>query len=529
MPEKTDGSEAAETTNGFGKREGVMMRHWSLGILLTILFSGNALLAQTVNGTLVGDESFYGNALSIQNTDTQFGDAFLGDPQFGDGSEIDQVFGTVANGRLHVLVTGNLESNFNKLEVFIDSGAGGVNSIDGANLPTTVDGFCCTQSGVNLPDPTQGALQRMDGLTFDAGFDADHYLTFTHGNESTPDAGSFWAMSTHYADLTQGTAGAVAATGVQLTPYGMEPGLAQGEILDQTNNAWLSPDDTGVTPLPHEFVEAVSIFDPNNVNNHRDMTNTIGLEMALDNSNIFGVFSGTGATAGDPQNVVTGLEFSIPLSSIGNPTGDIHVTTFINGDGHNYASNQFGGEGILGPNLGGDGTGGFTGDMAGVNLENIAGAQFVTISNMSTLNGDFNGDGDYDCADIDALVMEIAAGTGGTMFDLTGDGVIDLADLTAWLAEGATANGFGSPYKVGDYNLDGTVDVSDFNIWNGNKFSAGTGWCSGDGNADGVVDVGDFNLWNGNKFTSSDISAVPEPSALVLLAMGGLMFLRRRN
>ena len=46
----------------------------------------------------------------------------------------------------------------------------------------------------------------------------------------------------------------------------------------------------------------------------------------------------------DPQNVTTGLEFSIPLSQIGNPTGNIKLTAFVNGGGHNYSSNQvFGG------------------------------------------------------------------------------------------------------------------------------------------------------------------------------------------
>ncbi|MEM7314245.1 MAG: LamG-like jellyroll fold domain-containing protein [Planctomycetota bacterium] len=125
---------------------------------------------------------------------------------------------------------------------------------------------------------------------------------------------------------------------------------------------------------------------------------------------------------------------------------------------------------------------------------------------------DFNGDMNIDCADVDALVNAIVNGGDVGVYDLDGSGSIDSTDLTQWLADAATANGLGSPYKGGDANLDGVVDVSDFNEWNANKFTSNAAWCSGDFNADGVVDVGDFNEWNSNKFTSSDAAAVPEPA-----------------
>ena len=151
---------------------------------------------------------------------------------------------------------------------------------------------------------------------------------------------------------------------------------------------------------------------------------------------------------------------------------------------------------------------------------------------VSETGGDFNGDSAYDCLDIDALVAEIAASTNSPEFDLTGDGSVDGADLTAWLAEAGAANlASGNPYLPGDANLDGVVDVSDFNTWNANKFTSVAAWCSGDFSADGVVDVSDFNTWNSNKFTSSDsaAAAVPEPAAigLVLIGLLGLLKLRR--
>ena len=162
--------------------------------------------------------------------------------------------------------------------------------------------------------------------------------------------------------------------------------------------------------------------------------------------------------------------------------------------------------------------------------EAFSAAAFVT--EVTSLDGDFNDDGNYDCADIDALVGEIASGSFDSAFDLTGDGVLDLGDRDAWLVEaGADANSgtaSGNPFLLADANLDGFVDTTDFNVWNDNKFTVTAEWCSGDFNADGFVDTGDFNIWNENNFTSSDVSLVPEPSGIFLL-LCGLLWVRRKK
>ena len=149
------------------------------------------------------------------------------------------------------------------------------------------------------------------------------------------------------------------------------------------------------------------------------------------------------------------------------------------------------------------------------------------------LTGDFDNNGVYDCADIDALVAAIVDGDHNLTFDITGDGLVNIADLDNWrLTAGSTNLGAGAAYLVGDANLDGSVDVSDFNLWNGNKFSSAPAWCSGDFNADGNVDVSDFNLWNAFKFTSSTRpAAVPEPewSCWLLLAMFGFVLTIRKS
>lgn len=81
----------------------------------------------------------------------------------------------------------------------------------------------------------------------------------------------------------------------------------------------------------------------------------------------------------------------------------------------------------------------------------------------------------------------------------------------------------------GDANGDGFVDGTDFNLWNANKFTAGTTWTTGDFNLDGVTDGADFGIWNANKFTSADGVLIPEPAGLGI-ALGFLIWvgIRRR-
>ncbi len=126
----------------------------------------------------------------------------------------------------------------------------------------------------------------------------------------------------------------------------------------------------------------------------------------------------------------------------------------------------------------------------------------------TSIDGDFNDDGIYDCLDINALVAEIATGSNNPAYDLTGDKLVNLADRDAWLAEAAAFNGLASPYKLGDADLDGWVDGNDFIVWNAHKFTKLPAWCSGDFTADGLVDGLDFMAWNVNRFTSSNAPLV---------------------
>ncbi len=123
-------------------------------------------------------DAAYGAALWTQTLQTQFGDSNLGQVDYANGSEIDSLHGYICNSDigngvepvLFLFIAGNLESNFNKLDIFLDVGAGGQNQLRGDN--PNVD-----FNGLNRMGDNGGG----NGLKFDAGFESDYFLTLTCG------------------------------------------------------------------------------------------------------------------------------------------------------------------------------------------------------------------------------------------------------------------------------------------------------------------------------------------------------------
>ncbi len=146
------------------------MRTWILVLALLALGAPVALaggvptLPPVVDGTLDGA---YGSAVATQTVQTQFGDATAGGTGFTNGSEFDALYVATDGTYLYLFVAGNLESNYNKLELFLDTCDGGQNVLRNDN-----------------PDVDFNGLNRLSGLRFDAGFAPDWYFTMSGGDQA---------------------------------------------------------------------------------------------------------------------------------------------------------------------------------------------------------------------------------------------------------------------------------------------------------------------------------------------------------
>jgi hypothetical protein len=375
--------------------------------------------APVVDGSL---DASYGPAIALQTDGTGFGDP--NPPGSLGGSELDAAYATVSGGRLYLMLTGNHEPNFNKLDILIDSKAGGENTLTGSPQYDFFNG-----SSWNSQD--------LAGLTFDSTFSADYHLF------------SRWVSGT--------------------SPYEVDFVNRNGVGSAQV------PGSTGSSPNAVGLIAAGSIPAGQVGTNASVSALTQNLDFAINDNNSGGVTAST-ASAAAALAVTTGMEFSIALADIGSPVPGqtIKIAAMIDNGDHNYLSNQ-----ILGPlssgtgNLGGDGGGNFTGNLAGVNFNQFAGAQYFEVQIRSA-------PGDY-----------------------TLDGKVDIADFDFWKAD------FGSTTeRNADGNNDGVVDAADYTIWRDN---VGTGLPSSPG--------------------SASLAGIPEPSTTVIITIGivlsGLMIRRR--
>ena len=286
---------------------------------LFLACAGSAMAQFTIDGT---KDVTYPASTVFQTAATGFGDSTAGTFAAGNGSELDGAFADVTGTDLFLMLTGNLESSFNKLSIFIDANNGG----PGQNALSGMNGFATNYNG----------------MTFDTGFNAGFMFSFTHGN--TTNAG---ANSEMYMDMS---------------------------VFDGTNwtSAYMGRIDVGSGNAPDWNVGGGG-------------SQPAGFQAMLNNSNTAGV---TGSSVTGAELVSTGLEVKIPLTMLGNTTwgNNMKIAAMINGANHDYLSNQvLGGFASGQGNLGGDGTGAFTGNVGGINFSQYAGNQYFAVPEPASM------------------------------------------------------------------------------------------------------------------------------------------------
>ncbi len=270
----------------------------------------------------------------VQTIGTDFGNNTDPNADAANGSEIDALYAKVQNGVLYLGVAGNLETNFNKLELFFDVRPGGQNRLRGDNPDVDYD-------GLNRMGDDGGG----NGLTFDAGFEPDYYLTYSGGSDPT------------------------------------EHHLSVAELLTAGGGAGMYVGGGLKSDVPVISGTGMHFGD---------------ISIACDNSNVLGV-NGLGYPFdGPPDDVTTGIEIAIDLLELDwDGVSSIRVAGFVNGLYHDFVSNQV----IAGLPAGW----GNLGEPRAVDFSTIADDQFITL--LAAQSDDLDGDGFLDAADTDPHIF----------------------------------------------------------------------------------------------------------------------------
>lgn len=228
--------------------------------------------AVTVDGTR---DYLYGTPRVWQTLQTEYGNNTV-TGQAADGSELVAAYSYIGGGKLNLFFAGNLQTNGNKIFVFLDTQSGvGQNRLRGDN------------NGIS-------ALLRMgdsggpNGFVFESGFDADHAFVFNAGDGSN--------VFVDYSTLPSSSGGSHTYLGS--SALGAGSGTLSGG------------------------------------------TNLMGVLSVLRNGNTLGVGSGN-AGGQIPQVGTSGLELSIPLTSLGTVDQSVKVVAFVANGSGDHLSNQF--------------------------------------------------------------------------------------------------------------------------------------------------------------------------------------------
>ncbi len=365
------------------------------------------------DGTLSGGNNLYGIFLTMDNSNTAGVPALCtvsGTEDVANGSELDGLYGYVdtTNNKLYLMFTGNLENGAgskdsnsgNKLNVLLDVQPGGQNKLRGDNVDISFGNLN------NMGDDGTG-----NGLTFDAGFEPDYWMSVKTNNNPV------WQLLD---SAVLRTNGALRDFSGNALDYGAYDGNAKSDGVPVPYDGPLVDIQDGFTPnLYTNYGPRLTQIDPFN-----PIPGLLG--MFINNSNTAGVtdtdVSGAGA-------VNTGIEIVIDLDEAGwDGTSDIKVLGFISNEDATYLSNQF--LPGLPANTGNLGNDGATRDL---NLGNYAGDQFaiIPIGGDPCAYADFNNDGSVNTQDF--ITYLNAWTTGDASADCNADTNINTQDFICFL------------------------------------------------------------------------------------------------
>jgi len=315
------------------------------------------------DGTFIGgDGGFPGIRATLNNANTAGVPGTCpppaGNRDVANGSEIDGLYATIdpTENKLYLVVTGNLQTNWNKLSLFFDViPSAGQNPLLPNNVNVDFGGLI--RMGGDGIDP---------GLTFDTGFEPDYFLSVTNGNSPVLVFSNASLLRTNGARVT----GANGALDYECFSGGdktvNDPIFFDGPLFDGTDGTAAR---LGSNYPPRASADALDA-----AINGGDPTNPIPpalldlIQVAIDNSNVAGV---TDTSVADAANVITGIEICIDLDELGwDGVTPVRMAGFISNGGYDFISNQVIG-GLPDPaNLG---------EVRQIDFSQIAGDQFITI------------------------------------------------------------------------------------------------------------------------------------------------------
>jgi hypothetical protein len=148
---------------------------------------------------------------------------------------------------------------------------------------------------------------------------------------------------------------------------------------------------------------------------------------------------------------------------------------------------------------------------------------------LSNVAGDFDGNGTLGLKDIDILTAQVVSGLHNLWYDLNADSLVDDLDRQTWVHD------LKSTY-LGDADLNGTFDSTDLvQVLAFGEYEDGvelnSTWLTGDWDGDGDFTSGDLveALADGGYDVAPGAAAVPEPAGVVLAIVAAALAVTSRR